>query len=363
MRVHTRSTIIIGAGPAGLAAAVCLAMRGIRSTILERGPEPLCALRRIDPAMTLLSPTPLARLPHLRTAEATPRYMTFSHFIDLLERYWRQHALTIECGLYVDRVERTPTGFSIQAQTADGARTTYVSPRVVNATGVIGNPHIPDGFDPTATSALWLHSLDVRTHHLRNARRLLVIGGGISATQVLEGWLDARERDAHRHERTRAWISLRSPMRAVPHSILGVDVGYLTWLPERIPLMTDLWRRRVGRAPAIGSRVPRAIRRGQISRVGPPTRYSSELVRFADGARANPDLIVFATGFGYRAAHLDGLVERSADGTPILRNCQSTLAAGLYLLGVPFGHNLASAFLRGIARDAAYVAECIARTY
>jgi hypothetical protein len=69
---------------------------------------------------------------------------------------------------------------------------------------------------------------------------------------------------------------------------------------------------------------------------------------------------VFATGFRYEMQHLDGLLECDPDGRPIIRNCESTRAKGLYVLGYRFGRTFASPYLRGIARDAEYVASRIA---
>ncbi|MBD0326806.1 MAG: hypothetical protein ICV68_10255 [Pyrinomonadaceae bacterium] len=49
------------------------------------------------------------------------------------------------------------------------------------------------------------------------------------------------------------------------------------------------------------------------------------------------------------------------DQRPLVKNCDSTRTRGLYLLGYRFGRTFASPYLRGIARDARYVANRIAR--
>src|SRR5207249_1815975 len=80
-----RHVVILGAGPAGLAAAVCLQRRGISYTVLERGVAPAAGLRRIDPEMEILSPTRLSLLPGMRRHAADPPYFTFPAYIKKLE--------------------------------------------------------------------------------------------------------------------------------------------------------------------------------------------------------------------------------------------------------------------------------------
>jgi hypothetical protein len=89
--------------------------------------------------------------------------------------------------------------------------------------------------------------------------------------------------------------------------------------------------------------------------------YQNATVEFANRQNIQPDLIVFATGFTYSFEHLEGLVDHDPDGRPIVKNCESTRTRGLFLMGFRFGRTFASPYLRGIARDAEYVAELIAR--
>ena len=77
--------VIIGTGPAGLAAAACLSRRGVACTLLERGPVAAAALRKVDPEMALLSPAPLSRLPGMELVSATP-YPTFGELTAALDR-------------------------------------------------------------------------------------------------------------------------------------------------------------------------------------------------------------------------------------------------------------------------------------
>jgi putative flavoprotein involved in K+ transport len=188
------------------------------------------------------------------------------------------------------------------------------------------------------------------------ARKLLVVGGGASAAEVLERWLDVRRPDDH------AWLSLRSPLRSVPHWILGVDLHYLGWLPEQLPAWLLGWRAGRFHEPMTGLKVKRAIGKKLITRVKGVARYEGDSVVLTDGTRLQPDLVVFSTGFRYDTQHLNDLLAFDPDGRPLVRNCESTRVRGLYVLGYRYGRTFASPYLRGIARDAEYVAKYIARS-
>src|SRR5947209_8541943 len=87
--------IIIGAGPAGLGVAACLARLSIPFTLLERGPDILTGLRQVDPAMTLLSPARLSRLPGMELKKGTPTYLTFHNLLSELQCYVQQNNLSV----------------------------------------------------------------------------------------------------------------------------------------------------------------------------------------------------------------------------------------------------------------------------
>ena len=248
-------------------------------------------------------------------------------------------------------IQKDGRGFAVSYQTGDGETHELRSSHVINATGIISHPRLPDNFH--FETPRWRHSIDTRAEDLAAARKLLVVGGGASAAEVLENWLRVRQ------EGDRAWLSLRSRLIAIPHWIFGVDVHYFSWLPEQIP--TSLFGWRAGRLtePMTGRAVVRAIRKGLIKRAPPVREYKGWEVEFETGERIEPDLIVFATGFSYAFEHLKDVVDLDPDGRPLVRNCESTRTPGVFLLGYRFGRTFASPYLRGIARDAEYVAERI----
>jgi hypothetical protein len=337
---------IIGGGPAGLAAAACLADRDIPYTILERGDAPLAGLHALDPEMQLLTPPVFSRLPGMPARRGD--HEQFGAVVKQFEAWRVARGLAVTTGAHVDRITHTAAGFTI----AYGTRTLDAT-HVVNATGIIGHPVLPDDFDPAAYRGRWQHSLDVRSADLAATQRLVVVGAGMSAAEVIERWLDVRA------PRARAWLSTRRPVVAAPQTILGIDIHYWLALPELAP--GRLFGRRIGPARdlIIGRRIKRSLRDGAITQVPAITAYD---VTFADGTHVEPDLLVFATGYRYGAEHLAGLVALDDRGHPIVdRHSASTRTPRLYLLGLRFGRTVKSAALRGITADAQHVAARIAK--
>lgn len=347
--------VIIGAGPAGLAMAFCLSRYNIDYTLLEGGPTIAAALRLVDPDMSLLSPASLSRLPGMKGDSRGSAYLTFREMVEALQHYQNYNEIKVTTDAKVTSVSHDGSGFAVNFRDANGELRVVRGTHIVNATGIISAPQLPDNFHLDECSFRWLHSLEVRAPDLAHSRCLLVIGGGASAAEVLERWLDVRQPDAQ------AWLSLRSPLIAAPHWILGIDVHYLVRLPEQLPVSLVGWRAGRLHEPMLGLAVMRAVNRGLIKRVPPVSAYKGERVGLGDGKHLEPDLVVFATGFRYSVGHLDGLIDLDPDHRPLVHNCESTRTPGLFLLGFRFGRTFASPYIRGIASDAEYVARRIAK--
>ena len=102
--------MIIGAGPAGLAAAVCLATRGVDHVLLERPGG--AAIRKVDPQMRLLSPKRLSRLPGMKFP-ASSSYPTFDELVRALAAYRDEHALVTQA-CDVSEVVSSAKGFGVR---------------------------------------------------------------------------------------------------------------------------------------------------------------------------------------------------------------------------------------------------------
>jgi putative flavoprotein involved in K+ transport len=304
--------------------------------------------------MALLSPTGLSLMPGMEPPPGEPEYLSFRALVAALERYQEKYRIPLVSDARVVSVTHEGDAFTVRYRGKDEAAHVLNGSHVINATGIISRSQLPPDFKPGECSFRWMHSIKARAPDLAEARRLLVVGGGASAAEVLERWLEVRSGDAH------AWLSLRSPLIAFPHWIFGIDVHYFVWLPEQLPACLVGWRAGRLHEPMTGLAVPRAIKNGLITRAPAVQGYHGDAVTFGNGEQLRPDLVVFSTGFRYASEHIDQLVDHDPDGKPLVKNCESTRTRGLYLLGFRFGRTFASPYLRGIARDAQYVAERIA---
>ena len=176
-------------------------------------------------------------MPDMKIEHGAPTYLPFKQLVHELERYQQQHGLKVTFNSTVIAVRQRASGFLVRYQTSDGG---------ARARGVHSwqschqcdwhhqqPPKLPENFKLCARVP-WMHSIDARAEHLAKSRKLLVIGGGASAAEVLENWLKVRQKD------DRAWLSLRSRLFAVPHWIFGIDVHYFAWLPGASSCMAAL---------------------------------------------------------------------------------------------------------------------------
>ena len=112
-----------------------------------------------------------------------------------------------------------------------------------------------------------------------------------------------------------------------------------------------------------GGAARKLIESGQVKMFPAIERFERDEVVFADGQRLRPDLVLYATGFRPALGHLAGLdlsVCRET-GRPQLRDLESVSVPGLYFLGLDHGRNFQSRFLRGIRKDAAFLANQLER--
>lgn len=91
------------------------------------------------------------------------------------------------------------------------------------------------------------------------------------------------------------------------------------------------------------------------------TRFTEAGVEWADGTTQNFDTVIFATGFRPNLAYLQSLGALDEHGSAFHSGGISTSVAGLYYVGISGQRSFASATLRGVGDDAAYVTRDLKR--
>jgi indole-3-pyruvate monooxygenase len=370
--VDDTATIIVGAGPAGLAVAAALRRRNAPFEILERHDTVASSWRGHYERLHLHTPKDHSALPFVAFPKSYPRYPSREQVIEYLEAYARRFGLRPHFGVDVRRCTRNADG-SWQVQTN---RNPHRTRRLVIASGLCRTAHRPSWPGLESFGGPVLHSSRYRSGRDFSGRTVLVVGLGNSGAEIA---LDLIECGAH------STLAVRGPVNIVPRDLLGIPVIQLALaarlLPARIAdginalamrlTIGDLSRFAIRKrldGPTVeileGRQVPvvdvgtvAAIRRGAI-RVRPAiASFAAEQVRFVDGTNGRFDAVILATGYetGLRALFADQADVLDDAGRP--RASGREAAAGLYFCGfnlVPTG------LLREIAIEAGRIGNRIA---
>ena len=366
-------TVIVGAGPAGLAAGAALRTEGREAVILEKSDHIGAAWHGHYDRLHLHTARGHSGLPGWPMPRDFPKYPARMHVIDYLERY----ALEFDLDILLGRAARRITaGDRWTVETADGPLSAR---NVVIAAGFAADPNMPSWPGQEGFSGHVLHSSAYRNADPYKGKRVLVVGFGNSGGEIA---LDLAEAGAE------VALSVRGPVNVVPRDMLGVPILTMTvlqqWIPYRI---ADVMNRPIlrafvgdigklglpksdkgpvaqvvedGRIPLLDVGTLAAIRRGSIAVRPGIAAFDGGEVAFADGARAEFDAVVLATGY---RSDLRGLLPEAGnilDDTGRPRSSGVEAAPGLYFANycaVPTGQlRQAGIEARAIARSIANAA-------
>ena len=365
--------VIVGAGPAGLATAACLAQRGMRATIIDAAADVGASWRGHYDRLHLHTLKAWSALPGMPFPRATPRYPSRRQMVDYLDSYARRFGIGPDFGQQALRVTATANGWT--AVTASGK--SYSARHMVVATGANRCPRMPSVDGQQLFSGTVMHSHAYRNAAPFSGQRVLVVGLGNSGAEIA---LDLAQQGAS------VALSVRSPQNIVYRDVLGVPVHLTALLLSRLPAawgdavsavlrdMTvgDLRRwgirtstlapmrqvRELGRAPLIDTGTVACIRRGGIAVHPGIARFVPHAVAFTDGSEAAFDAVIFATGYEAQLAQLfpDQPLPLDADGLP-RQEVGTGMHAGLYFAG--FDTHSPQGMLYRIALQAQHIASII----
>jgi putative flavoprotein involved in K+ transport len=240
-----RSTVVVGAGPAGLAAAAMLGRHGTPAIVLERGDGPATSWRGHYESLRLHTVRSLSGLPGAPLPRSLGRWVARDGFVAYLEDYAASHRLAIRTGTDVRRIDRGPAGFTLD--TAEGP---IEARSVMVATGYTRVPVIPDWPGREQFEGRLWHSCDYRSAQPFRGRRVLVVGAGNSGSDIA---VDLAAGGAGQ-----VWLSVRRAPCVVPRQALGVPAQVAAIGLHRLPpLVADAFaalerRAFIGRLDAQG---------------------------------------------------------------------------------------------------------------
>lgn len=211
--------VIVGAGPSGLAVGACLAMRGVRARLLERGAAPGWSWVHHYDALRLHTSRSLSGLPGLPFRSSTP-YPDRGEVVAYLAAYARKFSLEIDFGREVTALAQEGDAWRID--TPSGV---CHARHVILATGSFAAPRTPDWPGRDLFRGRWLRPEETGGDRSWEGRRVLIVGLGNTAADLVA---DLRRRGA------RVALSVRGPVRVVPREILALNCfRWSQWVPER----------------------------------------------------------------------------------------------------------------------------------
>ncbi len=309
-----RHVVIVGAGPAGVAAAVALKDRGIRPVVVDQAERVASSWRRRYDRLRLNTCRPLSHLPKRRFPKGTPMFPSRDQLIAHIERHAAEEGIELQLGTRVERVDRADGGWAI-ATSAGELR----APQVIAATGYEQEPIIPDWGGRQEFQGQIIHSSEYRNPEPFKGRRVLVVGPGCSGMEIAYDLAEGGASKVWLSARTPPNILLRTGPGGLPGDVIGVtllrlpprigdaianfgrkqDLGDLSEYGLPVPAEGVMSRlRRTGQAPAIvDTEVIEAIKAGRIEVVRGVASLDGTRVELADGARVEPDAVICATGY------------------------------------------------------------------
>ncbi len=343
-------TLVIGAGQAGLAAAWHLQRAGMRYRIVDAADRVGDSWRRRYDALTMFTPRFLSALPGMHLAGDGEGYAERDEFAAYLEEYARQFAIPVETSSRVEWLTKPADGGFV-AGMADGER--ILAANVIVATGAFQQPNIPSiagGFDAKVAQ---IPALAFRNAAGIAKGTVLVVGDGASGRDI------AVELAATH----RVVLATGKPRKLFSERVLGRSMWW--WLARLrllyVPTDSILGRmmRRTDPLPDRDRNLDSLRCRGIIV-AGRLASARGRLARFADGASAEIDTVIWTTGYRDDSSWLDIPGAASADGTFLHRHGISPVS-GLYFVGRPWQRNRASGLVMGAGGDAAWIVARVAR--
>jgi indole-3-pyruvate monooxygenase len=368
---HDVDTLVIGAGPSGLAVAACLKERGVSSVIVERAATVGSSWRHHYSRLHLHTNRAHSALPHFSFPAGTPRYPSREQVIGYLEAYARHFDLAPHFGEEVLAVRSSNGGWNTTT-----SANAYRSRCVVVATGYSALPYVPRWPGEETFGDPILHSSEYRDAEPYRGKHVLVIGFGNSGGEIAI--------DLHEHG-ARVAVSVRGPVNIIPRDVAGIPVLTLGIalgpLPTRLAdtlagtlarlVIGDITRlgfrkldmgpiaqiKQTARVPLIDIGTVKLIREGHIDVLPGVSAMDGPEVSFDDGTSRQFDAIIAATGF---RPTINRFLEPADDiFTPgqALPRRGAAAKPGLYFCGFVISP---TGMLREIAIEAKHIAEHIA---
>jgi indole-3-pyruvate monooxygenase len=364
----TASVVIIGAGPAGLAAAACLKRRRVPFEILEASDKVAATWRRHYDRLHLHTARSTSALPYLHFPDDFPRYVSRDQLIEYFEIYAETFGLRPRFNCPVESITREDNLWRVESA---GGR--FDARHVIIATGINREPNRPSWPGLSDFPGEVVHSSEYRNGTVFRGKKVLIVGIGNSGAEIA---IDLYEHGAQ------PTISVREGVNVIPRSILGIPVERIaiatSWVPSGIMdklnapirklVVGDLSRYGLsspsegptsqisgrGRIPLIDVGTIDLIKQGKIDVRPKIERFDGRKVRFDDDRVETFEAVILATGYRHGLGRILDEPVQQQDGA---RRVELPERTGLHFCGFRIA---SGGMLREIGIEARRVARAIA---
>lgn len=305
-------TLIIGAGPAGLAMAGQLAQRKLPFTVLEASDHIGVSWRNHYDRLHLHTVKAYSALPHFPFPANFPTYASRLQVVDYLERYAEHVGIKPHFNQKVTGIRRDTAGKGWQVQTETDR---FTADAVVVATGYNRVPNIPELPGQRDFRGIVWHSHEYRNGAPFRNENTLIVGMGNTGAELA---LDLLENGST------PFISIRGPVNIVRRDTFGRPTQPMAIFLSQFPnwfydIMASLSQRlsvgdvsayglgkptnppsydtRRGKIPVIDVGTLDQIKAGRITVLPGIERIHAKTVTFTDGRELPFDAIILATGY------------------------------------------------------------------
>jgi hypothetical protein len=316
--VRSTEVAVVGAGQAGLSSAYFLRRAGLDAVVLDANPAPGGAWQHRWPTLRMATVHGIFDLPGMRfdppadtapAAEAVPAYFA---------AYERKYDLSVLRPVQVTSVS-FDGDFLLRTDNGD-----WSARAVINATGTWRTPFRPHYPGQETFLGRQPHTADYRGPAEFAGQRVVVVGGGTSAIQLLTEIADVA---------TTTWVTRTPPVfRDGPfNSDFGREV--VAMVDERVraglPPGSVVSATGLARTPA----VIEAAARGVLDRQPMFDRITPDGVLWADGRFVPADVILWCTGWRASLDHLAPLHLREPGGGITMDGTRVVARPRLHLVG------------------------------
>ena len=346
---NARDVVIIGAGSAGLSAAISLKDRGVVPLVIERSDHVGASWSSRYDGLKLNTGRQFSHLPGRPYPKGTPVYPSRDEVVEHLERHAQEDGIELMLNTSVTRIDRDHGRWRLTTSHGD-----LTASHVVVATGYQHTPVVPQWpgtFDGEVT-----HSSSYRNPTAHAGKKVLVVGSGSSGMEIAH--------DLSTGDVERVWLSVRTPPNllprrgpaGLPNDVVSLPLYHApTRIADRVAAAAR--HRAFGDLSAVGLPAPAegpfarahrldaaptilddavidAVRNHSVEIVPAVAELDRNVVVLEDGSRIQADAVICATGYHPNLTELVGhLGVLTPLGVPIA-HAPSPAAEGLYFLGL-----------------------------